>query len=92
MKVNTVDITIYSKNNCKYCKKVYNTLDKLKLIYKIKNMDTYPSLKEELLRIAPECTKVPQIFIDNEHIGGYSDLVKMIDRGDFGVLINKKSL
>lgn len=32
--------------------------------------------KEQLLAVVPNARTVPQIFIDNQHIGGYVELTK----------------
>lgn len=64
---------IWSKYHCPYC-------DKAKLLLKMKGVefeerkigDGYT--KEELLEAVPNARTVPQIFIDDQLIGGYTEL------------------
>lgn len=66
---------IWSKYHCPYC-------DKAKALLKMKGIefeerkigDGYT--KEELLEAVPGARTVPQIFIDNQLIGGYTELEK----------------
>ena len=57
-------VSIYSKPNCIYCELAYNLLDKHNIPY------------EKIM--THEYKKVPQIFFNNQHIGGYTDLVRKL--------------
>jgi glutaredoxin len=66
---------VWSKYHCPFC-------DKAKALLKIKGIefeerkigDGYT--KEELLEAVPSARTVPQIFLDDRHIGGYTELEK----------------
>lgn len=64
---------IWSKYNCPYCDQAKSLL---KLngyeIEERKIGDGYT--KEELLEAVPNARSVPQIFLDEEYIGGYTEL------------------
>ena len=38
--------------------------------------------KEDLLEVVPHARSVPQIFLGNELIGGYTDLIKYFSRSE----------
>ncbi len=69
-----MDIKIWSKTNCPMC-------EKSKAFLKNKNIDFsvmtigVNATKEDLLNLLPSARSVPQIFIDNVHIGGYNELI-----------------
>jgi len=35
--------------------------------------------KKDLLKVTPSAKKVPQVFIFNNHIGGYNDLMRYFE-------------
>ena len=45
-----------------------------------------PEEKAELLARAPNVKTVPQVFINNKHVGGYEDLLDYFD--DYFITIN----
>lgn len=72
-------ITIYGREMCIYCKKAKKLAKKLALTNKI-DLYKYIDINKEKLskqdlsnKIGKTITTVPQIFIGNEHIGGYID-------------------
>ena len=69
-------ITIYTKNNCPYCIRAKDLLNKRKLEYKEINISENPELLEEVLEKSQGMKTMPQIFIDGKHIGGCDDLYK----------------
>lgn len=76
--------TIYSKDHCPYCNRAKALLDKLGIAYdeciigqpgnKILSENQRLATREELLEKAPNARTVPQIWIDGEYIGGYTEL------------------
>ena len=69
-------ITIYSKDNCSNCLKVKNRLKKYNPKILLLGKDI---TREEFLEKFPNTRTVPQITIDNKHIGGYQDLEKWLN-------------
>ena len=67
-------VIIWSKERCHSCINAKNLLAENGLQYEERVLDQ-PWSKEQLLEKAPNARLVPQIFIDNIHIGGYNDLV-----------------
>lgn len=65
---------IWSKYNCHYCESAKKLLESKSIPYEEKKIgDGYT--KEELLEAVPDARTVPQIFLDDEYIGGYTELV-----------------
>jgi len=64
---------VWSKNQCPYC-------DQAKALLKLKGIEFEERnimtdwTKEQLLEAVPNARTVPQIFLDGELIGGFTDL------------------
>ena len=76
-KENTVKVVIWSKNGCTYCEKAKALLKSKEIAYEERNINTSWT-KEQLLEAVPNARTVPQIFIDDELIGGFDDLAKKL--------------
>ena len=64
---------IYSKYHCPYCDRSKSLLSMKGIVYEERKIgDGYT--KEELLEAVPNARTVPQIFIDDKLIGGYTEL------------------
>ena len=68
-------VEIYSKENCTYCVMAMNFFDSKGISYKVYSADN-PDIFKEMLERNPSARSVPQIFIDDILIGGYTDLVE----------------
>jgi glutaredoxin 3 len=66
---------VWSKTNCPYCVRAVNLLN-LKGYFIEERKLEFGWTKEQLLESVPNARTVPQIFLDDEYIGGYDDLVK----------------
>ena len=67
------DIIIYTSNLCPYCTMAKRLLTAKGASYTELNVDTTPGLREEMMQKTKRRT-VPQIYIANQHIGGFDDL------------------
>ena len=64
---------IWSKYNCTYCDQAKALLTQRGIQFEEKKIgDGYT--KEELLEAVPNARTVPQIFLDGELIGGFTEL------------------
>ena len=68
--VNTV---IYTTNTCPYCLMAKNLLQKKGLSYTEIRVDLDANERDKMIERSGRYT-VPQIFMDETHIGGYDDL------------------
>tara|TARA_B100001013_G_C24368853_1_gene347369 strand:- start:56 stop:295 length:240 start_codon:yes stop_codon:yes gene_type:complete len=70
-----MNIVIYSKKNCPNCIKTKSRLDKYnpKILILDKDISRYDFFEK-----FPNVKQVPQVMIDNKHIGGYEDVEKWL--------------
>lgn len=66
-----MDIEIYSKTNCVFCEKAKIKLQKHNP--KIHMLEKDYS-RDDFFKKFPNAKTFPQIIINNEHVGGYSEL------------------
>jgi len=67
------EIIIYTSNLCPYCTMAKRLLSAKGADYKELNVDTTAGLREEMMQKTKRRT-VPQIYIGEQHIGGFDDL------------------
>ena len=78
-----MEIVIYSKPNCIYCDKAKALVKGLDLKYEEKMFGKDFSTPDELYEaVGKQVRTMPQIIIDDKHIGGYNELVEhFADKG-----------
>ena len=74
------DILIYSSAMCAYCVATKNFLKSKGWAYRELRIDQDPEAMTTMLALAKR-TSVPQIFINDVHIGGYDDLMALHRKG-----------
>ena len=62
-----------SKNSCPYCVQAKALLTQKGIEFEERNIDV-DWTKEQLLEVVPTARGVPQIFLDEKHIGGFTEL------------------
>ena len=68
---------VWSKYHCSYCDQAKALLRSKGIIFEEKKIgDGYT--KEELLEAVPTAKSVPQIFLDGELVGGFTELKKKL--------------
>ena len=75
------NVTIYLKPTCPYCKKAILVLNRQGANPTIIDIAQRPKRRPEMIQKANGSTTVPQIFFDDEHIGGCDDLVQLEQSG-----------
>ena len=73
-------IIIYSTRICPYCVRAKNFFNKKNIEYTEIMIDRDPEQMREMMETSGR-QSVPQIFIDNERVGGYQDLVRWFSNG-----------
>jgi glutaredoxin 3 len=76
----TSKVEIYTKFACPYCFRAKLLLEQKGAEYEEYDV-TSGSRREEMLARANGRTTVPQIFIDDHHVGGCDDLVALNNSG-----------
>ncbi len=65
---------IYGKNNCIWCDRAKNLLDEHNIEYEFRNIEVEPKYREEMSIKLPTARTVPQIFLDDQYVGGFNEL------------------
>ena len=68
-------VTIYTKDYCPYCKAAKQILKARGIEYVEHDVQFDEVKRQEMIERSGRVT-VPQIFFDEQHIGGHSDLVE----------------
>jgi glutaredoxin 3 len=71
------EVEIYTTMFCPYCARARALLERKGVDYTEIDIIEEPQRRDEMIRRAGGRTTVPQIFIDNEHIGGCDDMVAL---------------
>jgi len=64
---------VWSKDACPFCDQAKNLLKLRGIEFEERNVSK-DWTKEQLLEAVPNARTLPQIFLDDQHIGGYVDL------------------
>ncbi|MGY6276917.1 glutaredoxin 3 [Methylomonas sp. MgM2] len=80
------EIVIYTGRFCPYCTMAKRLLDRKGAMYTEIDVDSEPSLREELMQRTNRRT-IPQIFIGERHIGGFDDLQAMDMKKELDALL-----
>lgn len=67
-------VEVYSSAHCPYCVMAKQLLDRKGVSYNEIRVDLDPKKREEMMTKSRQRT-VPQIFINDKAIGGYTDLL-----------------
>lgn len=76
----SAEVTLYSTRFCPYCVAAKRLLDAKGVSYRDIPVDGDAQLRQEMTKRAGQRT-VPQIWIGEEHVGGYTDLAALEQRG-----------
>ncbi|RJP94952.1 MAG: glutaredoxin 3 [Desulfobacteraceae bacterium] len=80
-------IDIYTSRSCPYCVRAKNILKNKGVSYHELIIDGKPELIAESLKRSDGMRTVPQIFIENYHVGGYDDLLALDQSGKLNILL-----
>ena len=80
------DIVIYSTAMCPYCVRAKMLLQRKGMRWEEKRIDLDHELADEMLKRSRRRT-VPQIFIDDHHVGGYDDMAELDAMGQLDPLL-----
>lgn len=83
-----VDILIYSSAFCPYCVAAKNFLKARGLEWRELRIDTDAEARQAMMS-KTQRTSVPQIFINDTHVGGFDDMVALDRAGKFQALLEQ---
>lgn len=81
------DIVIYAAAYCPYCHRARALLDRKGVDYVVRDVERDPHLWTEIAERTGRNT-VPQIFVDDRHIGDCDELFALEERGALDSLLN----
>jgi glutaredoxin 3 len=84
------DIVMYTTGMCPYCVRAKLLLQRKGMHWEQKRIDQDHGLVGEMLRRSNRRT-VPQIFIDEHHVGGYDDLAELDALGELDPMLGLAS-
>lgn len=67
-------VDIYTKATCFYCMRAKALFDDMNVAYNEIKINGDAPLREKMIKRSQGASTVPQIFINNNHIGGCDDL------------------
>ena len=75
-------VEIYSKDYCPYCTQAKNLFSEKEVKYTEYDVTSSEAIQKEMMeRSNGTLMTVPQIYINDELVGGYSDLQELDDAG-----------
>ena len=81
------EVVMYSSPFCGFCFRAKRLLDSKGVAYEDIDVMLDPSRRPEMLERAGGHTSVPQIFIDDRHIGGSDELAALEQAGELDRLL-----
>ena len=83
-------VEIYSSMLCGYCYRAKKLLDSKGVAYEDTDVMMRPKRRAEMVQRAAGRTSVPQIFINDRHIGGCDDLYALEAEGKLDALLQEE--
>lgn len=87
--VHSPRVEIYTKWGCPYCYRAKALLEGKGVSFEEYDLTMGGPKRAEMLERAPGRTTVPQVFIDNMHVGGSDDLALLDAQGKLDMLLGK---
>jgi len=81
-----VRVEMYVKTFCPYCYRAEKLLESKGVEFEIYQLDS-AARRQEMIQRSNGRTTVPQIFIDNRHVGGCDDLYALDREGKLEQLL-----
>lgn len=81
-------VVMYATGWCPYCERARQLLQRKQAPFTEIDIDRDPALRQEMIARSGR-TSVPQIFIDDVHVGGCDDLHALEARGGLDPLLSK---
>ena len=75
-------IEVYSGDYCPYCMRAKALLKQRELEFVEYNVQREPEKRLEMVERAPGARSIPQIFINDRHVGGCDELYALDKKGE----------
>ena len=80
-------VEIFSGPMCPYCEKAKTLFNIKGVAYEEKDVRANPEYMKEMKTRVPNARTIPQIFIDDKHIGGFDDADGLNNSGELDKLL-----
>ena len=80
-------VELYTKDYCPFCKRAKALLGQKCVEYSETDIQVHPELRDTMIARANGGSTVPQIFINDQHIGGCDDLFALESAGKLDALL-----
>ncbi|RBI64342.1 glutaredoxin 3 [halophilic archaeon] len=81
-------VEIYTKDNCPYCEKAKDLFDEKGVEYETYNVTGDDDLFEEMVERANGRKTAPEVFVDDELVGGFDDTKALDETGELDEKLN----
>jgi glutaredoxin 3 len=85
----TPDIVMYSKGWCGYCDRARSLLERKGASVREIKVDEDPAEQKAMLSRTGGLRSLPQIFIGDRHVGGFSELYALDRTGELDSLLRR---
>ena len=82
-------VTIYTTESCVFCLRAKDYLRSRGVAYEEVDVTGDDAARAQLVERSSGRRTVPQIFVGDVHVGGYTDLVQLDGEGKFQPLLRK---
>ena len=72
---------MYSGPMCNFCEAAKRLLDRNNLKYEVIDISSGDEIRDEMIKKSNGKRTIPQIFFDEDHIGGYQELRELEKSG-----------
>ena len=79
-------VEVFSGPDCNYCRQAKALLDELNINYMELDISNEQH-RNEFVRRLPRTRSIPQVFVDDQHIGGFEDLQILSGKGQLEKLL-----
>tara|TARA_B100000686_G_scaffold26294_1_gene25594 strand:+ start:132 stop:389 length:258 start_codon:yes stop_codon:yes gene_type:complete len=80
-------VVIYTGPMCNFCSAAKHLLNKKKISYEEIDIGYDEKKREEMLKKSNGAKTIPQIFIEEKHVGGYVELKALENKGELDTLL-----
>ena len=80
-------VVIYTGPFCNFCSAAKHLLNKKKINYEEIDIGYDDKKREEMLKKSNGMKTIPQIFIEDKHVGGYVELKALESKGELDLLL-----
>ena len=80
-------VVIYTGPMCNYCSAAKHLLNKRKINFEEIDIGYDDEKREEMLKKSNGAKTIPQIFIEDKHVGGYVELKALDNKGELDTLL-----